>query len=281
MECIFTIDVEDWFHILNLESTPDVSEWDSLESRVNTNFIKLLDIFNEHNVKASCFFLGWIAEKFPNLVKIAYEQGHEICSHGFSHKLVYKSAPEEFLEDIQKAKETIDKIIPVSVKGFRAPGFSVTRETPWFFERLSLAGYEYDSSIFPTSRQHGGLTTSQFSPFIQENGIWEFPISVKKIFGYPMYFFGGGYLRFFPYWLIKYFARKILAQGRPVIFYIHPREIDPEHPRLAMNVKRKFKSYCRLKSVPKKLNKLLNEFSFITFQEYIEKYGEVTDEKRY
>jgi len=275
MECIFSVDVEDWFHILDISSTPDIAEWDYLPSLIEKNFMRLLDIFSSKEVNVTCFFLGWIAEKYPGLVKKADARGHEIASHGYSHKLVYELAPKEFLADAIKSKSIIENTVGHPILGYRAAGFSVTGATPWFFDKVMEAGYHYDSSIFPASRGHGGIKTHKLAPYMIINGprkLIEFPISVGKAFGKSICFFGGGYLRIFPYFIIEKKATNILKDGRPVIFYIHPREIDPSHPRLPMGIKRKFKSYVNLKTTEYKISKIFSRFSITTFEQFISKH---------
>lgn len=272
MKCIFSIDVEDWFHILNLSSTPKISEWDSLPSHVEKNFKRLLEILNEKNVKCTCFFLGWVAEKFPDLVREAHKKGHEIASHGYFHRLVYEMTEQEFFQDAVKSKEVLEDIIGHQVVGYRSAGFSVTEATPWFFDKISEAGYRYDSSVFPVPREHGGLITDNYAPYLVDTNlksIIEFPLTVTKLFGFRLCFCGGGYLRLFPYCFIKQMTLKVLKEGQPVIFYIHPREIDPKHPRLPANIKRKFKSYVNLRTTEGKIIKMLDEFEFTTFERFI------------
>jgi len=271
MKCIFTIDVEDWFHILDLPSTPKISEWKSLESHVEKNFNRLLGIFEKHNVQATCFFLGWIAEQYPHLVLEAQNKGHEIASHGYAHELVYTQTEQDFFEDAVKAINILENITGNKVTGYRSSGFSVTEDTPWFFDKLLEAGYRYDSSVFPAKRGHGGLQSVQKGPHTvdrKQGKLLEFPITVKDVFGKPVCFFGGGYLRIFPYPVIKRMAGKVLQDERPVIFYIHPREIDPKHPRLPMNMKRRFKSYVNLDTTEKKIHRILEDFEFTTFEQY-------------
>ena len=156
--------------------------------------------------------------------------------------------------------------------GFRSPGFSVTEDTTWFFAAVAEAGYQYDSSIFPARHTHGGVRSSRREPYRVEGAgaqLIEFPISVVDLFWKPMCFFGGGYLRLFPYALIRRMARRVLAEGRPVIYYVHPREIDPAHPRLRMSAIRRFKSYVNLRSTEVKLRRILREFPTVTFREYL------------
>ena len=272
MKSIMSVDVEDWFHILEAASAPDISRWDSLPSCVERNFRKLLDLFSEKNVRVTCFFLGYVAERYPQLVKEALDRGHEIASHGYAHRLIYTLTPQGFLEDARKSKEILESISGRAVDGYRAPGFSVTADTPWFFEKLLEAGYRYDSSVFPAPRQHGGLNTNKYSPHLIEDKLMEFPITVANVLGKRFCFFGGGYLRLFPYQVVRQMCRKVLAENRPVVFYVHPREIDPGHPRLSLGLTRTFKSYVNLKTTEPKLRHILDEFQVTTFAEFIADY---------
>jgi len=273
MQSIFSIDVEDWFHILDVAATPHLSEWGTLPSCVEKNFLRLLAILSEHKIKATCFFLGWIAQKYPGLVNEAMAEGHEIASHGYSHELVYKMNRNAFIDDAVMARKIIEDVVGKEVIGYRCSGFSVTEKTPWFFESLVEAGYQYDSSVFPARRGHGGMRTSLKEPYkiIMDNKtFFEFPITVTELFGKALCFFGGGYLRLFPYWIIKLMAQKVLAEQRPVIFYVHPREVDPDHPRLDMNFKRRFKSYVNLKSTVPKITSLFDDFEFTRFSDFLQ-----------
>jgi polysaccharide deacetylase family protein (PEP-CTERM system associated) len=273
MKCIFSVDVEDWFHILDVPSAPDLSTWDSLASRVENNFVRLLEIFDEKRVHVTCFFLGWVASRFPHLVMEADRRGHEVASHGYAHRLVYEMTPEGFYEDALTSKKIIEDILGHPIWGYRCSGFSVTDRTPWFFAKLIEAGYRYDSSVFPASRSHGGLRNGHYAPYwvgSSSDGLIEFPITVTKLLGTSMGLFGGGYLRLFPYAMIENMARKILREGRPVIFDVHPREIDPGHPRLPMNLGRKFKSYVNLNTTEPKIRRLLGDFEITTFQSFIQ-----------
>ena len=269
---VFTIDVEDWFHILEVPSTPKYDEWERLPSRVERNFSKLLDMLRESNVHATCFFLGWVAQRFPDLVRRAVSEGHEIASHGHSHRVAYKMSREEFLDDIQGARKRLEDISGSPVLGYRAPGFSAISDIPWFFDAVSEAGYVYDSSVFPAKRVHGGLEIDELGPHrLHGSGLIEIPITVAKFFGKRMCFFGGGYLRLFPLWLIDRKIHEVLAEGRPVNIYVHPREIDPGHPRLPMSASRTFRSYTRLHTTEPKLRHLLLEYSSETMISMIQK----------
>ena len=270
---IFSVDVEDWYHILDIDSAPNIGNWHKLEQRVKNNFNTLLDLFDKKNVKVTCFFLGWVAERYPELVVEARERGHEIASHGYSHQLVYKQSRLEFSEDISKAKDILENITGEPVKGYRAPGFSLTDNTAWAFEELAKSGYKYDSSIFPGPHGHGGIGDACLYPYkidTQYGTITELPITVARIMGKRMCFFGGGYYRIYPYSVIRYMAKCVNKENRPVIYYIHPREIDPYHPRLPMSWKRSFKSYINLKSTIPKLENLLNEQKVISISTWLD-----------
>ncbi|HZR66117.1 MAG TPA: XrtA system polysaccharide deacetylase [Terriglobales bacterium] len=269
MQSIFSVDVEDWFHILDLPSAPDISQWNSLPSCVERNFRKLLDIFSEKNTRVTCFFLGYVAERFPHLVREAHDRGHEIASHGYAHRLIYTMTPDAFLEDVSKSKAILEDITGQPVLGYRGPGFSVTEATPWFFDKIAEADYRYDSSVFPAPRQHGGLETNHFSPHRISENLVEFPITVTSVLGKRFCFFGGGYLRLFPYALIRQMCHKVLAENRPVVFYVHPREIDPAHPRMQLNATRAFKSYVNLRGTEQKIRNILNDFEVNTFASFI------------
>jgi len=270
--CVFSVDVEDWFHILDVPSTPPLSDWHNLPSRVEKNFYRLLDIFSLRGVHVTCFFLGWVGERFPQLVREAVRRKHEIGSHGYSHQLVYRMTREDFHHDALFSRLLLEDISGTAVVGYRSPGFSATGATPWFFDELASAGYEYDSSVFPASHGHGGMPTAERMPYVVGNGnrrIIEFPISVAELGGRRCCFFGGGYLRLYPYWLIRRKAQELLRSGLPVVFYIHPREIDPAHPRLQMNLSRRFKSYVNLQHTESKILRILNEFPVTTFHTFL------------
>jgi polysaccharide deacetylase family protein (PEP-CTERM system associated) len=275
---IFSVDVEDWFHILDDPSVPTIDQWAGLPSHVENNFSKLLDIFSEPNAQVTCFFLGWVAERFPHLVKEAAKRGHEVASHGYGHRLVYEQSRDEFYEDVRGARLLLEDICGIEVVGYRAPGFSTTDDTPWFFDVLAEAGYQYDSSVFPAPRGHGGMPRGQREPHrVGEAQLLEVPITVADLMGKPMCFFGGGYLRLFPYWLIRRMALQVLSEGRPVVFYIHPREIDPAHPRLPMSRTRRFKSYVNLDTTEAKLRRILQDFPVTTFKNILSNYPQMAD----
>ncbi len=270
--CVFSVDVEEWFHILDVPSTPPMDQWDRQESRVEASFRRMLDVFAEKQVRTTLFFLGWVAERHPQLVKEAAAQGHEIASHGYAHQLVYQNDRRHFTEDVRRAKGVIEDASGKAVFGYRAPGFSVTKETPWFFEALAETGHAYDSSIWPGNRNHGGWPGALPVPHVvptAKGDIVEFPISLVRTLGRDMFFFGGGYLRFFPYPLIRSKALEVLAEQRSVVFYLHPREVDPGHPRLPMSLKRRFMSYVNIDTTEPKMRRLFDDLPMTTFADLL------------
>jgi polysaccharide deacetylase family protein (PEP-CTERM system associated) len=269
----FSIDVEDWYHILDSPLAPPIDQWDRLESRVRTNTIKILRMLNQHDARATLFWLGWVAERHPDLVRQCHADGHEIASHGYAHLLAYKVGRAAFREDLVRSKEVLENIIGAPVHGFRAPGFSVTEETPWVFDEIRAAGYAYDSSIFPASRGHGGMIAAPLAPYVIQTGslpLVELPQSLIHLMGKRISLFGGGYLRLAPLSLIRWGVRKLHREGRPLIIYIHPREVDPGHPRLPLSWARRIKCYVNLETTVPKLNHLMNEYRFTTMRDLAE-----------
>ncbi len=267
---VFTIDVEDWFHILEVDTTSDSAAFDAVPSRVEVNFRALLELLARFDVRATCFTLGWVAKRFPNLLRDAAELGHDIASHGFGHQVVHSLSRRQFRDDIELAKTVIEDAIGRPVNGYRAPGFSITEKTPWAFDEIIEAGYLFDSSIFPAKHGHGGIPGACRHPHVIHSAagsLIEFPISIVDTPFGPQCCFGGGYLRFFPMWFVQAMARRVRADGRGVVWYIHPREIDPQHPRLSMPLGRRFKSYVNLRHTTNKIAEILQSSDFSTFSE--------------
>ncbi|HUB00957.1 MAG TPA: XrtA system polysaccharide deacetylase [Terracidiphilus sp.] len=269
---VFTIDVEDWFHILGVAGAPDPTVWDTLPTRVESNFRTLLGLLTACNIKATCFTLGWVARRFPKLIREAAELGHDIASHGYGHRLIQGLSRAQFREDIHMAKAAIEDAIGHPVLGYRAPGFSITRDTPWAHDELIREGYSYDSSVFPASHGHGGIPEAPRHPHVIRSDagtLIEFPVSVIDTLLGPQCCFGGGYLRLFPLRLILAMAERVRRDGRGVVWYIHPREIDTSHPRLQMSLKRRFMSYVNLRSTTRKLKVILLNSDFVTFRDLV------------
>jgi len=243
-----------------------------MPARIMHSLPRLLDILDESGTRATFFFLGWLARRHPDLVRETQRRGHEIAAHGYAHRLVYELSESEFHDDARMTRELLEEISGARVLGYRAAGFSVTPRTPWFWDALVRAGYAYDSSIFPAGRAHGGFAGAPERPHAvaAEHGrIQEFPVSVTPILGRPVCLFGGAYLRLCPYPLLVQRARRLQLERQPVIFYLHPREVDPDGPRLALGPWRRFKTYVNLRGTATKVRRLLAEFPFITFAEWM------------
>ena len=282
MKAIFSVDVEDWFHILDVPAAPGIAEWDSLPSHVERLFRRVLDVLGDADVRATCFFLGWVGERYRHLVKEAERCGHEIASHGYSHSLVHQMTPEGFYRDVDRARAILEDICGQPVRGYRAPGFSATREVlPWFYEKLVRAGYTYDSSIFPSACEYGGVRRGACGPHTvttDSGRITEFPMTVTSVLRCRVCLFGGGYLRLAPLGMIEFGMRKVLREGRPVICYVHPREMDADHPRLPMSLRRRWKSYVNLATTEGKVRSLLSTFEFVSFRDFLAQMNGSTSE---
>ncbi|HGE70322.1 TPA: DUF3473 domain-containing protein [Candidatus Poribacteria bacterium] len=261
MKNILTIDLEDWYQ--GIELAP--SAWDSCESRIEHSVGKLLELLDESGTKATFFVLGYVAENCPHLVREVSSQGHEIGTHGYSHQLIYKINPSEFSSDIKKSLCILEDITGKAVKGHRAPYFSITNKSLWALDILVENGIHYDSSIFPINNYRYGIPDAPRHPYRIEtkNGyILEIPISTVRLFSKNLSFTGGFYLRFFPYRLIKQAIKKINDEGLSAVVYLHPWELDPDHPRLNLPLRISLTHYHNLASTEKKLRALLNDFEF-------------------
>jgi len=273
MKNILTIDVEDWYHICGLPKGPRQQDWSSLENRVVSNTESLLRLLAEHKIKATFFILGYIAEHNNDLITKIFSAGHEIASHGWGHKVLMDLSPEEFRQDLLRSREVIKNITGIYPKGFRAPSFSITPETKWALEILVESGFEYDSSIFPAKRGQGGFVGMPSGPhdIALSNGrrIKEFPITIANFMGIKVPFSGGGYLRFLPYQAISSFFKAANSRKETVVAYIHPRDIDPQQPRLRMPFSKSLKTYSGLKGCESKFKRLLQDFEFGPIGEFL------------
>lgn len=270
-----SVDVEDWFCVYNLSGHISYQDWDRCESRVEANTLRLLDLFRKHRVEATFFVLGWIADRFPDLVREIEHQGHEIASHGYSHKLLTKMQPEEFRADLERSLEVLAKVTSHKVRGFRAPSFSITRKTLWAVDILKAYGIEYDSSVFPIGfHPEYGIPGSELGPYELADGIIELPMSVAHVLGWKIPCCGGGYFRLYPYALTRHLIRRCHAQGRPLIFYLHPWEADPGQPRVrGMPWTKAFRHYNNLDKTESRLERLLREFSFTSARTLLQMNG--------
>lgn len=267
-----TVDVEDYFQVENFTRVISFSDWDKYESRVVKNTEKVLKILDDSGTKATFFVLGWVAEHFPELVKKIHQAGHEIASHGYAHKLIFTQTPEKFRTDLRRAKNILEDIIQKSILGYRAPTYSITHRSLWALDILAEEGFKYDSSIFPIHHDKGGIPDAKQYPYHVQNsngGIWEFPLSTVRILGQNVPFSGGGYFRFFPYRFVKWAIKSINKTGYPAILFIHPWELDPEQPRINVNMVSRFRHYVNLSKTEGKLIRLLNDFKFAPVKEVL------------
>jgi polysaccharide deacetylase family protein (PEP-CTERM system associated) len=261
-----TIDVEDYFHVSVFDGVVPRHQWDRLESRVSANTERLLEIFERHSVRATFFILGWVAERFPQLVRRIARGEHEIASHGYAHRLVYDQTPAAFRADVRRAKALLEETAGVAVRGFRAPSYSITPRSLWALDILIEEGYTYDTSIFPIHHDRYGIPLSARHPYWIHRGagsILEIPGSTLRWNGMNLPVGGGGYFRLFPYawtrWGISHINRE---EQRPAVFYLHPWEIDPAQPRLRTSTLGRMRHYGRLDQTEERLRRLLSEFAF-------------------
>ena len=269
----FCVDVEEWFHVCGV-STPfdDPATWDNAQSLVVRDTEVLMRLLDEVKVKATFLTVGWVAEKYPQLIKRLADAGHEIGCHGYLHRLVYSLTPEEFDEDIRRCLGVLRQISGQPVTTFRAPGFSMKRECFWAYPILRSHGITIDVSIVPAQRDHGGVDGFTRDPFLlhtKAGNITVMPVSVMRIAGRTIPFSGGGYLRLFPLPLIKYGYRQNHRAGRPCMFYIHPRELNINQPRLNLPWKKYFKYYVGIGRAQEKLRRILRTYRFTTVSEVI------------
>lgn len=261
-----TIDVEDYFMVSNFSNVVKFEDWPRHESRVNANTRKILDLLNRYDVKATFFILGWVAERNHQLVNDIHQAGHEVASHGYNHRLVYDLSPDEFRDDLRRSKNILEDITGIRVKGYRATSYSIVNESLWALDILIEEGFLYDSSIFPIHHDRYGIPDAQRFPHVikrKGGSLHEFPPSTYRIFNQNVPISGGGYLRSFPLWLIRKAIRNINnKEGKPVVVYIHPWEIDTQQPRLDGSRLAKLRHYTNLKTTMPKLDSLLNEFKF-------------------
>ena len=262
----FSVDVEDYYHVSAFEKHVRRDDWGILESRVERNTHRMLAILDRHNVKATFFVLGWVAERFPQLVREIRGCGHEIGSHTFWHRLVYDLSPDEFRADLCRSRDVLQDLLGEAVTAFRAPSFSITRHSLWALEILAEEGFRVDSSIFPIRHDRCGIPEAPLhlhQRATPAGPLWEFPLTVFRMARLNVPVGGGGYFRFYPLWLTVRWLRRINRAGRPFVFYVHPWEIDPEQPRFAAaSPISRFRHYVNLSKTENRLDVLLGRFRF-------------------
>lgn len=260
---ILSFDIEEWFHLLEVEGCRTLADWSRLETRIHGSMELIFDLLTQTNTRATFFCLGWIAERYPEVIQSIQARGYEIGSHSFGHGLIHQASQEGFRQDLRHSIEAIGKITGSDVKLFRAPGFSLTNETPWVFQELLDHGIDTDCSVFPASRSHGGYlnfgTSYPCRVQVGSSYIKEFPINPIKLGPLSLVYSGGGYYRILPLTVLQF----LFKQNPYNMAYFHPRDFDFEQPILSnLSLARRFKSYNGLKHTKAKLMQTLRAFPF-------------------
>jgi polysaccharide deacetylase family protein (PEP-CTERM system associated) len=272
-----SIDVEDYFQVTAFERSIPRAQWDEMPRRVGANTRRLLDIFDEFDLKATFFVLGWVAKREPDLVRAIQSRGHEVACHGYGHELIYRIGPERFRQDVRRSKAILEEITGEAVVGYRAPSYSITPKSEWAIDILLEEGYRYDSSIFPVYHDTYGMPDAPRFPYLHKRpsgSLREFPLTTLPIrmagrqFNLPIA--GGGYLRLLPAALIRHGIEKINGnEKKPAVLYLHPWEIDPAQPRIKAGWKSTFRHYNNLDRTEAKLRYLLAGLRFGTMSEVL------------
>lgn len=263
-----TIDFEDWYQGIEIP----YSEWDKYEDRIEFVGDKLLRILDEAGAKATFFMLGYVAERHPEMVKRVEAAGHEIGTHGFSHTLIYTQEPDVFRQELTRAIRHLEDLTGKKVLGHRAPFFSITKDSLWALDILGDLGIKYDSSIFPVHNYRYGIPDAPRFPYAikrEKYEFIEFPISTLQLPGFTMPISGGAYFRIYPYQVTKQAIRAVNRQGQPVTFYLHPWELDPDHPRIDVPRRIALTHYFNLGATERRLKKLLKDFKMAPMGEVL------------
>ena len=268
---VLSVDLEEHFHAEVFASAVNRSEWDSLPSRVEKNTFRLLDLFDECGAKATFFTVGWTAERHPALIREIVRRGHEAACHSYWHRLIFKLTPEEFREDTQRAKDVIEQASGTAVIGYRAPSFSITKESLWALPLLAQSGLTYDCSVYPIRHDVYGIPDAPRHPFrikAPAGELVEFPMPTFLLAGrLNMPGGGGAYLRLLPFSYTRLAVREFQKAGLPVIVYVHPWEIDPEQPRINLPIVKRLRHYTNLGRTYGKLRRLLKSGRWLSFRD--------------
>ena len=271
-----SFDLEDYMHVTAFAEQVGAADWDNCVSRLEHNTDNLLQILDSNACTATFFILGWVAKKFPLVIRRIADAGHEIACHSMWHRFVYDLSPAEFKSDTQEAKDILENVTGRTVRGYRAPSFSITKDSWWAFEILKELGFTYDSSIFPVKHPDYGLPQGSRVPFIVPTSggpLVEFPLPTLELGSMRAPFGGGAYLRILPYrytrWAIEYINRKELA---PVCVYLHPWELDADQPRLKAKLTSRLRHYAGLRGTEAKFRRLLRDFEFAPLSGLVEQW---------
>ena len=257
-----TVDVEDYFQVSALAPHIARADWERIPCRVERNVETILSLFAESGARATFFTLGWIAERYPGLVRRIVAEGHELASHGYGHLRIHEQAPAEFAQDIGRAKSLLEDLSGAEVKGYRAPSFSIGSRTLWAFERIAQAGYRYSSSVYPVRHDLYGMPDAPRFAYRPRADLLEIPVTTATVLNRNLPAGGGGYFRLLPYAVSRALLRRVnRVDARPGIFYFHPWEIDPAQPRVpGTSLKTRFRHYVNLRRTEPRLRRLLREF---------------------
>lgn len=257
-----TVDVEDYFQVSALAPHFARSAWDAQPCRVDRNVQRLLGLFAESGARATFFTLGWVAERYPQLVRDIVAGGHELASHGYAHERASDLTPDALASDVRRAKALLEDISAQPVRGYRAPSFSIGYTNPWAFDVLQEAGYRYSSSVYPVKHDHYGMPDAPRFPYAARDGLIEVPMTTTRMLGRNLPAGGGGWFRLAPYWLSRWALQRVnRIDARPAMFYFHPWEIDPAQPRVAgTSLKTRFRHYVNLDKTEPRLARLLGDF---------------------
>ena len=259
-----TIDVEDYFQVSAFAPYIQRSEWDTRECRIERNVGRILDMLLERDTKATFFTLGWIAERYPSLIRRIVAEGHELASHGYGHERASDLTEVAFYEDIRIAKQILEDIGGLTVKGYRAPSFSIGASNLWAFDCLVRAGYQYSSSVYPIQHDHYGMPESPRFAYEVRPGLMEIPVTTMRLFDRNLPSSGGGYFRLLPYAISRWMLNRVNSGDRQSgIFYFHPWEIDVDQPRVeGIDNKTRFRHYVNIPKMEGKINQLLGDFNW-------------------
>lgn len=263
-----TIDVEDYFQVSALAPHIDRDRWDSMPCRVERNIERLLALLERSGARATFFTLGWIAQRYPGIVRDIVASGHELASHGFAHLRASEQSPSELANDISSAKKILEDISGTAVRGYRAPSFSIGGTNLWAFDTIAAAGYTYSSSVYPVQHDHYGMPNAPRFPYRLPNGLLEIPVTTTRFWGRNLPAGGGGYFRLAPYRVSRWAIDRVNRIDRkPAIFYLHPWEIDPDQPRVpGVSLKTRFRHYVNIHRTEGRLDRLLEDFRWDTVQ---------------
>lgn len=261
-----SVDVEDWFQVGAFENVIDRADWSSREMRVEANVDAILALFDDAGVQATFFTLGWVAERFPALIRRIADAGHETASHGYDHARVFTFDRAAFAEDIRKAQRSLEDASGQKVTGYRAPSFSIDKRNLWAFEELANQGYDYSSSVAPIAHDHYGWPEAPRFAFLPVEGsdLVEVPVTTAMLGGRRVAAGGGGFFRVLPYSFSRWAIRQVnRTETRPAVFYFHPWEIDPDQPRVPnAPMRSRLRHYTGLDTMAGKLRGLLADFSW-------------------